>query len=108
MHLKSYAIFFPSCLVLEVGSESSCQRCETLISQNKAKYDSLQSFSKETADEQSKFCVGCGYPVVNVPNIPQTAFVSVSFFVFFCFDLLLFLVILPSSSSTALSVHLFA
>lgn len=105
MHLKSYAIFFPSCLVLEVGSESSCQRCETLISQNKAKYDSLQSFSKETADEQSKFCVGCGYPV---PNIPQTAFVSVSFFVFFCFDLLLFLVILPSSSSTALSVLLFA
>lgn len=74
--LKVLCDLSPSCLVLEVGSESSCQRCETLITQNKAKYDGLQSFSNESADEQSKFCVGCGYLMVTVPNTPQNAFVS--------------------------------
>ncbi|XP_060652214.1 ATP-binding cassette sub-family G member 4 isoform X2 [Drosophila nasuta] len=42
----------PGDFVLDVGSESSNQRCETLISQNKAKHDSIQSF-KAAADEQT-------------------------------------------------------
>ncbi|XP_034472213.1 ATP-binding cassette sub-family G member 4 isoform X2 [Drosophila innubila] len=43
----------PGDFVLEVGSESSNQRCETLISQNKARYDRLQSFMKATPNEQT-------------------------------------------------------
>ncbi|KAH8262920.1 hypothetical protein KR044_002016 [Drosophila immigrans] len=47
------AYYNPGDYVLEVGSESSNQRCETLISQHKAKYDnSIQSF-KTAADEQT-------------------------------------------------------
>ncbi|TDG46545.1 hypothetical protein AWZ03_006983 [Drosophila navojoa] len=45
----------PADFVLEVGSESSAQRCETLITQNKSKYDSLQSFDSVPADEQTAF-----------------------------------------------------
>ncbi|KAL7741273.1 hypothetical protein ACLKA6_015155 [Drosophila palustris] len=43
----------PGDFVLEVGSESSNQNCETLISQNKARYDSRLSCMKATPDEQT-------------------------------------------------------
>ncbi|XP_064540501.1 ATP-binding cassette subfamily G member 4 isoform X1 [Drosophila montana] len=45
----------PGDFVLEVGSESSNQRCETLITQNKSKYDILQNFSSAPANEQTAF-----------------------------------------------------
>ncbi|EDW04163.1 ATP-binding cassette sub-family G member 4 isoform X3 [Drosophila grimshawi] len=43
----------PSDFVLEVCSESSNERCEFLINQNKSKYNGLQSFKKVSGDEQT-------------------------------------------------------
>ncbi|KAH8419500.1 hypothetical protein KR222_011626 [Zaprionus bogoriensis] len=45
----------PGDFVLEISSESNNQRCGSLITQNKAKYDNTDSFTQKSVDEEAWF-----------------------------------------------------